>query len=184
MHKLVAVVGMPGSGKSEAVKVFEEYGFGKVYFGGIVLEEVERRGLEINEENEKAVREELRRKHGMEAMAKLSLDKIRNGLENGDVVIDGLYSLEEYEFLKKEFPEMVVLCIYSSPKTRYGRLSKRPERPLTKEEAYARDLAQLKNLHTGGPIAMADFTIVNEGPMEELKENVRKFIEALRNEEG
>ena len=179
MHKLVAVVGMPGSGKSEAVKVFEEAGFSKVYFGGVVLEEVKKRGLEVNEENERKVREELREKYGMEAMAKLSLPVVKEKLTEGNVVVDGLYSLEEYLLLKKEFPEMIVLCVYSSPRTRYERLAKRPLRPLRLEEARNRDLNQLKNLHTGGPIAMADFTIVNESTMEELEENIKKFIKEI-----
>ena len=182
MHKLVAVVGMPGSGKSEAVKVFEEAGFSKVYFGGVVLREVKKRGLSVNEENERKVREELREKYGMEAIAKLSLPVVKEKLSEGNVVIDGLYSLEEYLLLKKEFPEMIVLCIYSSPRTRYERLSSRPVRPLTPEEVRKRDLKQLQNLHTGGPIALADFTIINEDSVEKLREQVKNFIKRITTE--
>ena len=53
---VVAVVGMCGSGKSVATEVFTAAGWPKVYFGGITMEELERRGLPKNEKNEKAVR--------------------------------------------------------------------------------------------------------------------------------
>lgn len=179
MNKIVAVVGMPGSGKSEVVKILEGAGFSKVYFGGVVIDELKEAGLKVNEENERKMREKLRKDNGMEAMAKLSLPKIEEKIKSFNVVIDGLYSMEEYMLLKKEFPEMVVLAVYSSPKTRRERLSKRPERPLRTEEATERDLSQISNLHTGGPIAMADFTIVNEGGLAELERRAKAFIRTI-----
>ena len=53
--KVVAIVGMPGSGKSEVAKVFERDGFKKVRFGDITDEEISKRGLELSEENERNV---------------------------------------------------------------------------------------------------------------------------------
>ncbi len=43
--KVVSIVGMAGSGKSEVAKVFENSGFVKVRFGDITDEEISRRGL-------------------------------------------------------------------------------------------------------------------------------------------
>ncbi len=179
MNNLVAVVGMPGCGKSESVKIFEDSDFFKVYFGGVVIEELKKRDMEINEKNESFMREKLREEQGMSAMAKLSIDKIKEKLSESNVVIDGLYSMEEYELLKKEFPNMMVFCVFSSPKTRHERLSKRTVRPLKREESSNRDKNQIKNLHTGGPIALADFTVVNESTLYELKEKTNAFIESI-----
>ena len=58
--KIVAFVGLAGSGKSSAVDYLTEKGYPKVYFGGIVLDELKRRGLELTQENEQPIREELR----------------------------------------------------------------------------------------------------------------------------
>ena len=55
--KLVAVVGMCGSGKSTAVDYLTERNIPKVYFGGVVLNAVKEAGLEVNPENEKKIRE-------------------------------------------------------------------------------------------------------------------------------
>lgn len=179
MNKIVAVVGMPGSGKSEVVKIFEEYGFFKIYFGGAVIEELKKKGMEINEANESKMRQDLRKEHGMAAMAKLSLLKINETIGRGNVVIDGLYSMEEYETLKEKFPQMTVLCVYSPPSTRYERLANRPIRPLTQEESRSRDFGQIKNLHTGGPIAMADYTMTNEDSLKDLQKKTKAFIKII-----
>jgi len=45
--KLVSIVGMTGSGKSEVAKVFEENGFTRVRFGDITDEEIRKQGLEL-----------------------------------------------------------------------------------------------------------------------------------------
>ena len=65
--KVVSIVGMAGSGKSEVANIFEENGFKRIRFGDITDEEVRNRGLKLNEENERLVREQLRREHGMAA---------------------------------------------------------------------------------------------------------------------
>ena len=59
-NKIIAVVGMCGSGKSVAVEEFEKRGWKKNYFGSATMMELEKRGLAINEANERMVREELR----------------------------------------------------------------------------------------------------------------------------
>ena len=71
--KIVFIVGMAGSGKSIISDELVKEGFSYVRFGQIVIDEIKKRGLEVNETNEKTVREELRREHGMGAMAKLNM---------------------------------------------------------------------------------------------------------------
>lgn len=180
MSRIVAIVGLPGSGKSVAVEAFEASGFSKVYFGAITIEKVKERGLEVNEKNEREVRESLRKEHGMAVYAKLNLEKIKQlSTKNNGVVIDGLYSWEEYLFLKEAFPSLLVVAVYAPPSLRYSRLSTRRVRPLSKQEAYSRDVSQIEKLHQAGPIAMADVTVVNDGDFNDFKNKV----EAIINEE-
>jgi dephospho-CoA kinase len=72
------------------------------------------------------------------------------------------------------------VAVWSSPKTRYARLTSRSSRRLKLEEAISRDKAEIENIAKGGPIAMADFTIVNESSLENLKREAKRIISALK----
>ncbi|MFH1032292.1 MAG: AAA family ATPase [Chloroflexota bacterium] len=180
--KIVSIVGMTGSGKTEVARLFEERGFTRIRFGDITDREVKKRGLELNEKNERRIRELLRQEHGMEAYAKLSQPEIDSTLKRSDVVIDGLYSWEEYLFLKSCYGKsFCVVAVWASPESRYDRLGARQIRPLTREEAASRDRAEIENINKGGPIAMADFTIINESSLDNLKKEAERIISRIRN---
>lgn len=162
-------------------RMFEDNGFKKVRFGDVTDEEVKKRGLELNEENERRVREQLRKEHGMAAYAILNLPRIDAFLKSSSVVVDGLYSWEEYTLLKSRYGDgFVVVAVWASPATRYKRLAGRAVRPLTPEEAASRDKAEIENSKKGGPIAMADFTLINESSLEELKKEAKQVLSALK----
>ncbi len=173
-NKVLALVGMCGAGKSVVNDYFVDKGFTSVYFGGVTMDELKKRGMEINEANEKAMREGLRKEHGMGAFALLTIPKIEKGLEAGHVVADGLYSWTEYKILKERFgDDLVMIAVQTPPLLRYERLSKRPHRPLSREDAQKRDYAEIENIEKGGPIAMADITLLNEGNPESLMERLK-----------
>jgi len=62
-HKLIAIVGLAGAGKTEVSRFFELAGFVKIRFGDLTQEYLQQNNLEVNEHNEKNAREFLRRKH-------------------------------------------------------------------------------------------------------------------------
>jgi len=179
--KVISIVGMAGAGKSEVARLFEESGFIRIRFGDVTDEEVKKRGLELNEENERFIRELLRKEYGMSAYAILNLSRIDLARKQSDVVIDGLYSWEEYIFLKAHYGEdFYIVAVWASPRTRYARLTDRSNRRLMAEEAASRDRAEVENINKAGPIAMADFTIVNESSLTYLKKEVKRAISRLR----
>ncbi|MBU0757215.1 MAG: AAA family ATPase [Nanoarchaeota archaeon] len=183
MGVIIAIVGMTGSGKSVLADVFEGAGFSKIRFGQITMDILNEQGLIVNEKNERQVRESLRHEFGMAAYAIKNIPKIKALQKKTDkIILDGLYSWEEYLVLKEEFPEMIVAAVYVSPKKRYSRLNTRKERPLTDEEAFSRDKAEIENLHKAGPIAMADYAVMNEGSVEELEEKAKKLLELIIND--
>jgi len=172
---------MAGAGKSEVARVFEEHNFKKVRFGDITDEELKNKGLEQNEENERYVRQQLRQEHGMAAYAKLNLPRIDRSLKSSNVVVDGLYSWEEYILLKEYYGEQfTTVAVWASPATRHGRLARRAKRPLTLEEANSRDKSEIENINKGGPIAMADFTILNDASLDELAKETERVLSAFK----
>ena len=52
MNKIIAIVGMCGSGKSIANEFFVKKGFKSIYFGGVTIDKLKEENLEINEKNE------------------------------------------------------------------------------------------------------------------------------------
>lgn len=190
MNKIVAIVGMPGAGKSEVADEFIKRGYQYVRFGQITLDEVKKRGLEPTEENERPIREELRKQYGPGAFAILNIPKFDEALKTGNVVGDGLYSWSEYKILKDKYGEnLIIIAVYAPPKLRYKRLVGRAARhgadPKMKyrssapEAAKARDFAEIENIEKGGPIAMADYTILNTGTLDELRTQTEKIIVSL-----
>ncbi|MBI4895200.1 MAG: AAA family ATPase [Candidatus Aenigmarchaeota archaeon] len=171
---------MPGAGKTSVSKILEKKGFIRVRFGDITDQELKKRSMALTEENERFIRESLRVEYGMDAYAKMSLPKIKKAADKSQkVVIDGLYSLEEFLLIRKKYPELTMLFIFSSPETRHERLMKLKERVLTLEECVFRDISLLENLKSGGPIALADHAIVNQGTLNDLEKNVLSFLKKI-----
>lgn len=188
-NKIIFIVGMAGSGKSLISDELVSQGFAFLRFGQITLDEMKKRGLEVNGTNEKKIREEFRKKHGMGAFALFNIPKFDELLKKSYVVGDGLYSWSEYKILKEKYKEaMYVIAVYAPPEVRYQRLEARKAkndeknrfRSFTKEEAKARDYAEIENIEKGGPIAMADFTIINTGTREEAKKEVRDILKKIK----
>lgn len=194
MNRIICLVGMCGSGKTAVSDILKEKGFRYVRFGDLTDEVVlgKRPELaekiriqvpaELNEANERKVREGLRRIYGMDAYAKLNLAKFDEMLEQGNLVADGLYSWEEYKTLKEHFgKKMMIVAVLASPAVRYKRLANREVRPLALEESKSRDYAEIENLNKGGPIAMADYYIVNNFSFEFLQKEIENFTGWLKN---
>ena len=176
-NKIVAIVGLCGAGKSVASDFFVKKGYLYLRFGQITLDEVRKRiGLKSDPKLEKEIREGFRKEHGMAAFAILNKKKLDILLRKGNVVVDGLYSWSEYKFLKEEYgSQFRVVSIQASPALRYKRLSERKKidekminRPLSQKEAQSRDYSEIENIEKGGPIAIADDTILNNGSVEEF----------------
>jgi dephospho-CoA kinase len=161
--KLIAIVGMPGAGKSLVADFFRKKGIPVLRFGDQTDIGLKELGLPLNEKNERMYRENIRKEFGMAAMAiKIEPRILMTARNNSMIVLDGLYSWEEYMYLRKKFSHLQLLCVWAPSEVRYERLSRRPVRPLTREEAKSRDIAEIENLNKGGPIALADAIIIND----------------------
>jgi dephospho-CoA kinase len=179
-NKIIAVVGMCGSGKSEITKFFVELGYFRIYFGDLTIKEIKKQGLEINEPNEKYIREKLREELGLSAYALQLLPDICKAAASCNVVLDGLYSWSEYKYLKKHFGnDLVILAVVTNQQIRIKRLITRPVRPLNTNDVERRDAAEIENLEKGGPIAKADYYILNNCTRKELKKQWKGFIKWL-----
>lgn len=181
--KMIAFVGLAGSGKSAASEYLRAKGLPGVYLGGIIYAAMKEAGIEITPDSQTKFREEIRAKEGKDFVVNRAIKQIDDLITAGQkrIVIDGLYSWTEYRILKRKYPgEIMLIAMVPPKKARHGRLMKRTDRPFTQEEANVRDWAEIENLEKGGPIAIADYFIVNDGSEEETHGK----IDAILNETG
>ena len=180
MNHLVAIVGMCGSGKSKVTEIFLKKGWNCIYLGGVTMSELEKNNLPLNEENERVVREQLRRELGPAAFAIKLENSIRDSVEKSNTVLDGLYSWQEYTKLKEIFgANLIVVAIVTNRFIRYNRLSNRKVRPLTAVDAEKRDYAEIEYLYKGGPIAIADYYIDNNSDEASLTNQIVEFLRGI-----
>ena len=149
---MLALVGMPGAGKTVCAEHLRRKGYFALRFGAVVVDEVRRRGWDLTPANERIAREDLRETHGMAAMALISLPKLQDALKRHlCIIIDGLYSFSEYKLLVERLGAPVVLVAIAAPRhLRYQRLASRPERPLAAREARERDIQEIESLKRAG----------------------------------
>jgi dephospho-CoA kinase len=180
--KILAFVGLTGSGKTTAVEHFTKKGFPKVYFGGVIYKAMAEAGIERTADSERIFREKYREEHGKDVVANKIVEQIRELAAAGQhrVIADGIYTWSEYKVMKHAFPgELNVVAIVSPRRTRYHRLANRVERSYTETEAYERDQSEIENLEKGGPIAIADHYIINDDSEEALYEKLESLASEL-----
>jgi len=177
--KVVAFVGLAGSGKSSAVEYLTAKGIPKIYFGGVIYKAMEEAGIEITWESQKKFREDIREREGKDFVVKRVIKEAHDLIAAGQhkIVLDGLYSWSEYKILKHEFPgAMTVIAIVTPKHERKARMAKRPERPMSSEEVDERDWAEIENLEKGGPIAIADYFVHNDKDLDWLHEQLNVVL--------
>ncbi|MEM4734429.1 MAG: AAA family ATPase [Candidatus Thorarchaeota archaeon] len=177
--RIVILTGMPGSGKSELANVFREEGYPVIVMGDVVRRETRKRGLEPNPTNTGRIMLELRDRFGPGAIARMCVDEIA-ALQSEIVVIEGCRSLAEVEEFSRLCDDVLLVCVHSSPKTRFRRLQSRgrEDAPPDWKTFRERDLREI-SVGIGGVIALSDNMIINEGDLESLRENGRRLMMEL-----
>lgn len=180
-QNIIALVGMPGSGKGTCTDYLQEkYGWPVIHFGNMVYDEVQRRGLD-NVGDEIFVREDMRAKEGPAVLAKHVAQNVEDYFVDGRniVVLDGLYSWTEYKFLAEKFGKNLVIVAVAAPKNiRRQRVLNRKDahRKYTLKQLVEREVAEIENLEKGGPIAYADYTIVNVNTPEQMIADLENIL--------
>jgi len=178
--KLIAFVGMPGSGKSEASTVARRMKIPVVSMGDVVREEAEKRGLPPTDENIGGIGTALRKNEGMDAISKRCDPKIR-AQEGGVVVIDGTRNLEEVNYFKKQFGIDFKLIAINAPfDLRFERVIKRARSDdMTGIEELKRRDERENGWGLDKAMEMADITLNNTSSLKEFQEEIRKLLRTV-----
>lgn len=180
--KILAFVGLAGAGKSSAVDYLTHKGYPKVYFGGILYTAMREAGIEITPKSQEIFREDIRAREGKDFVVKRAITEAEHLIDAGQhkILFDGLYTWTEYKILRARFgSQMEVVAIVTPRKLRHKRLSVRPDRPFNEAEATERDTTEIEHLEKGGPIAIADHYIENDGDLDQLHQKIDLLVKTL-----
>jgi predicted RNA binding protein with dsRBD fold (UPF0201 family)/dephospho-CoA kinase len=175
--KVIAFVGMPGAGKSEASAVAREMGLPVVVMGDVLREEVKSRGLAPTDENIGATANQLRKEEGMDAIAKKCIPRIE-ALNSPVVVVDGIRGIAEVETFRKAFGENFTLVKIDAPfdlRLERLRLRSRSDDAGTPGWLKSRDEREL-SWGMGQAIEAAAMSVVNLEPIEKFRAEVRSIL--------
>ena len=178
--KIIAFVGMPASGKSEAARVAGDQGIYVINMGDVIREEVVRRGLEPTDANTGGVGTDLRDNEGMDAVAKRCVPKIKIS-DTEIIVIDGVRGIAEVEFFKQKFGKDFTLVNIDSPiRMRLGRVIARGRSDdMSDLEALRRRDHRELGWGMGEAIKASNITIPNEAGLEIFKQEIVELLEQL-----
>lgn len=180
--KIIALVGLAGSGKSTAVDYLTKKGYPKAYFGGVIYKAMAEENIEVTWESQKVFREDIRVREGKDFVVKRIIKEVHDLIGAGQhrIILDGLYSWSEYRILKSEFPgAMTTIAVVTPKHLRKKRMATRPERPMTAEEVDQRDWTEIENLEKGGPIAIADYFVHNDKDVANLTTQIDDILKQI-----
>lgn len=175
--KLIAFVGMPASGKSEASAIAKRMGIPVVNMGDVVREETSRRGLAPTDENIGGTGTALRKEEGMDIIAKRCVPKIHK--VNGEiVVVDGTRNINEIDYFKKEFGhDFRLIAIHTPFDIRFERVRKRARSDdmNSMDELKRRDERE-KGWGLDKAILKADLTIDNTESIDKFRRQIEQLL--------
>ncbi len=175
--KLIAFVGMPASGKSEAAAIARRLGIPVVNMGDVVREETAKRDLPPTDENIGGTGTALRREEGMDVIAQRCVPKIRL-LKSPVVVVDGTRNINEIEYFKKQFgSDFKLIAIHTPFDLRFERITKRARTDdMNKIEELKRRDEREKGWGLDKAIETADVTIENTGSIEKFQKQIQELL--------
>lgn len=180
--KIISFVGLAGSGKSSAAEYLAQKGIPRISFGDTIRRAIKNAGIEQTEENERDFILHLIRKGQTRFTAEQTIPQIYNLINSGQhrIVADGSDTLDEHKTLLSEFPGSITTIAIVTPKhTRHHRLTERQRHPLTSAAANIRDWSEIEYEGKAGPIALADYYIVNDSHVENLYSHIDVLLEKI-----
>ncbi len=171
---VIAICGLPGSGKTTAIEAIEDLGI-IVTMGDVVRDEVKKRNLKPSGDNIGKIAKELRDRFGPAIIAEKCVEFIKNKDEK-IVFIDGVRSLSEVEIFRKYWKFPIIAIIVNKEK-RFKHLFERnrSDDPKSIEDLKERDQREIE-FGLDKVLENADYVIQNNESVDELKRKIRKLI--------
>lgn len=176
---IIALTGTNAAGKGEVANILKEKGYNYYSLSDEIRAVATERGMELTRENLINTGNEFRAKEGAGVWAKRVLKKIKGT----NIIVDSVRHPDEVRELRKK--RAVLIAVDADVKLRFERALKRGRVGaetrledfirIEKEES-TNDKNKQQLLNT---IKMADYTVLNNGSLEELKQKIEEILTEL-----
>lgn len=182
MSLVLAVCGMPGSGKGEFASVFIDQKIPVLSMGDMIRAEVAHRGLEESPNIFGEIASELRAEFGDDVLAVRLADKIDSMREENDVIlIEGLRGVAEREIFQSRWNESFkVIAIHADKELRFQRIMKRNRSEDGDRETFEIRDSREKGWGLEQLISEADYSIQNRDPLSAFYQDTRELLSEIK----
>ncbi len=176
---IIGITGTNGSGKGTVVDYLVEKGFKHYSAREFITKEIERRGLPVNRDSTRLVANDLRKVNGPAYI----IESLYNAAvaAGGDAIIESIRAIGEAEFLKKH--GALIFAVDADRHVRYERVTGRGTEldkvtfeQFSEQEEREMGATDAWDMNIAGVMAMADYTLMNDGTVEELRAQVDEVL--------
>jgi dephospho-CoA kinase len=174
--RVIGIVGLPGSGKSEAASVARDLDIPVITMGDVIRRECRDRGLDPATHHGEVARA-LREENGPGAIAERSLPMIEEELQASEtVVVEGIRSDVEAERFEEAFEQAFTLVSVEAPfELRKERIDARGRDDAAAESLRERDERE-RGFGMSEAMDRADVVVENTGGLEAFHDRIRELL--------
>jgi dephospho-CoA kinase len=180
---IIGVTGTNGAGKGTVVDYLVRKGFAHYSVREFLVEEIKRRGMDIDRSAMREVANDLRATKEPEFIVKTLYERAAE--KGGNAVIESIRAMKEAEFLKAR--GAYLFAVDADRKMRYERVVLRGSETdkldfdtwMMQEEREWNNTAAY-DMNVPGVMAMADVALTNDGTVEELQVQIDTALATLK----
>ena len=185
MARVVAVCGMPGSGKGEFAEVLSENNIPVLSMGDMVRAEVKRLELEESPGIFGEIAAQLRAQYGEDVLAVRLADAVDSHLETHPIVlIEGMRGTAERVVFEQRWGEQFFsLAVVASPDIRFSRIQNRGRSEDGDRQAFEVRDTRERGWGLEKIIVESDYLIDNNDQLPLFRDSCLAWLESFKNEE-
>lgn len=178
---IIGIIGTAGAGKSYAsTYIVEQYDAEKITFSDYLTHVLQKMALDRSRENMIKLSVILRKEFGEEILSHaVAADALRS--PKRIVLIDGIRRVEDLAAFKS-LPNFTFIAVDADPKLRFERMKGRHEKTDDAEmtwEAFQKTAQAPTEVTIPETMKYADYTIMNDGTLEEYQEALDDIMKRL-----
>jgi len=181
--KIIAICGMPGSGKGEISKLANQKGIPVLSMGDMIRAEAERRGLEETPGNIGLVVVSLRSQFGEQVLAERLVPSVEalSHTSAEIIFIEGIRGTAEVEVFKQKWGNnFSLLGILSNEDVRWERILARGRGEDGDRQDFATRNTRERKWGLSDLIENAEYKISNNSSLEQLKQEFNKWLATIK----